>query len=121
MAAGLIASLELIDASLAESGQDCGEQCREKIQKLASKSTPSVFHSESVVLRDAGPGCRTRCSQLLGGYGYVEEYSAERAYRDSRINRIFEGTNEINRLIITGWMMNALCRVVLPCSPLFNA
>ncbi len=102
----------MIDAGLEGLGPERAHQPREiqkRIEEYAVEcSILKVYGSEMLSL------VADELIATMGGYGYVEEYPAERFYRDARINRIFEGTNEINRLIITGWLMKRAMNGELP-------
>ena len=101
----------MIDASLAQltSESNNAREIQKRIEEYAVEcSILKVYGSEMLSLVD------DELVATMGGYGYVEEYPAERFFRDARINEIFEGTNEINRLIITGWLMKRALGGKLP-------
>jgi len=108
-------TVALMDGALSEvdkSAADAARQTLKAIEEYAVEcSIIKVWGSEMIdyVVDET--------VQIYGGYGFVEEYPAERAYRDARINRIFEGTNEINRLIITGFLLKRAMSGQLPLMP----
>jgi butyryl-CoA dehydrogenase len=108
-------TVAMMDGALSEvdkSAADAAKQSLKAIEEYAVEcSIIKVWGSEMIdYIVD-------EMVQIYAGYGFVEEYPAERAYRDARINRIFEGTNEINRLIITGFLLKRAMSGQLPLMP----
>ncbi len=102
----------LIDGEMPNFSWDdpnAGQREMKAVEEFAAEcSYIKVFASEMLdYVTDEGV-------QIHGGYGFHQDYAVERAYRDSRINRIFEGTNEINRLLATGMLLKRAQRGQLP-------
>jgi alkylation response protein AidB-like acyl-CoA dehydrogenase len=108
-------TVALMDAALSEVDKSAAEAAKQTLKAIEEYAVEcsiiKVWGSEMIdyVVDET--------VQIYAGYGFVEEYPAERAYRDARINRIFEGTNEINRLIITGFLLKRAMTGQLPLMP----
>ena len=100
----------------------------DKKLETIEKGIPNYYEEYQKGIEEYAPECgiaKVFCSEVLartvdevvqihGGYGFVSDYPAERFYRDERINRIFEGTNEINRLLIPGMILRKAMKGELP-------
>ncbi|HXW61212.1 MAG TPA: acyl-CoA dehydrogenase family protein [Candidatus Acidoferrales bacterium] len=98
-----------IEVAASAAGSDKVMQAMQALEEYAIESSISkVAGSETLDY------CVDEGLQIFGGYGFHEDYPMARAYRDSRINRIFEGTNEINRMVIIQMLLKRAMAGVLP-------
>jgi len=104
----------MIDALIGD-----GASSEKKLQSIEEYAVESSINK--VACSEALDYVVDEMVQIYGGYGYSADYPAEKAYRDSRINRIFEGTNEINRMLIPGQLMKRAMKGKLGLIPAAKA
>jgi alkylation response protein AidB-like acyl-CoA dehydrogenase len=98
----------------ARRGAQSTEEAFKAIEEYTVEASLAKVHGSEVLALAVDEGV-----QIFGGYGFMHEYPIEKAYRDARIQRIFEGTNEINRLVAAGTLFKRVLAGKVPLMTLY--